>query len=277
LPHSFFRDGFWLYIVSPLVVIAEAAIIHQCITRLFRKSTDGPKGTRFICRFTIRDLLVLLTLLCVCGGVYTARREWRKCCRAYDERLCEMGLFVGERESASHAESVKGLRIASYCNTLPSFPHEVQSMTNVRELSLSCAHTTSLPPEIGSFSKLTFLNLRDNELSSLPPEFGLLKNLEELDAAGNQFETLPIEICMLKNLRCLQLTGNPLTSLPPEIENLSKLEILCLGRTLVKDSDLEHLESLQNLRYLTVCRTEITQQGVADLRAMLPNCEIQSD
>jgi hypothetical protein len=277
LPHSFFGDGLWFYILSPLVVIAQAVVIHQCITRLFRKSVDGPKGKRLVCRFTIRDLLVVLALLCVCAGVYTARRGWRERCRAYEARLYEMGLSVGPRESVSHAGGARSLTIHSYCNTLPSFPREVESMTNVRKLSIDCAHTTSLPSEIGIFRKLTYLNLRDNELTSLPPELGLLTKLEELVVAGNEFQTLPLEICRLKRLKLLDLRDNPLRGLPPEIGELEKLESLGLGQTFIKDADLEHLKCLQELRYLDVSHTMVTGQGVADLRAALPNCEIQSD
>ncbi|MBT4867125.1 MAG: hypothetical protein HON53_18630 [Planctomycetaceae bacterium] len=48
-----------------------------------------------------------------------------------------------------------------------------------------------------------------------------------------------------------------------------------LNNTRVTDGGLEHLNGLTNLRFLALKHTRVTEEGVKELKAALPQCEIQ--
>jgi hypothetical protein len=59
------------------------------------------------------------------------------------------------------------------------------------------------------------------------------------------------------------------------LEGLSQLEELNLNYTRVSDEGLCFLAGLSRLRWLWLIDTDCTEQGVAQLRKVLPNCNIQ--
>lgn len=49
---------------------------------------------------------------------------------------------------------------------------------------------------------------------------------------------------------------------------------LDLSRTKISDAGLVHLKGLTSLTYLNLSATEVTKEGVEELKAALPNCQI---
>jgi hypothetical protein len=125
--------------------------------------------------------------------------------------------------------------------------------------------------------EVTRLDLAYSQATTLPLEIGQLSNLAELYLNKNQLTELPPEIGQLSKLRMLGLYGNQLTEIPPEIGNLKKLEGLRLESNPITDADLEYLTALKSLGSLRITRTNVTKEGVAELKKALPNCVMRSD
>ncbi len=61
------------------------------------------------------------------------------------------------------------------------------------------------------------------------------------------------------------------------IAKLQRLETLDLDQTRIDDAGLFHLRQMSWLEYLHIRETSVTFEGVRDLQACLPKCEICSD
>ena len=56
---------------------------------------------------------------------------------------------------------------------------------------------------------------------------------------------------------------------------MTKLGWLYLSNTKVSDAGLEHLKEMKELRYLGLTGTNVTDKGVKELQAALPDCKIE--
>lgn len=63
----------------------------------------------------------------------------------------------------------------------------------------------------------------------------------------------------------------------PKLASLVNLEWIHLGGTGITDACLDDLAQLKSLKELIVTKTEITEQGVAKLRAALPECTVRDN
>ena len=116
-------------------------------------------------------------------------------------------------EAIEHPDSVFVLSLSR--NKLDTFPTQILTFRNLRELDLSKNRLRTLPHQINSLSNLEVLNLDRNRLDSLPDEIGLLQNLRCLKLSRNRLYYLPKSI------------GNSVTlpnDLKKEIKN-NKLEV----------------------------------------------------
>jgi hypothetical protein len=84
------------------------------------------------------------------------------------------------------------------------------------------------------------------------------------------------ELCELPGLEALSLNGTKVTDKGFQvIAGLRWLAFLSLNDTAITDEGLRHLESMSNLQYLLLHRCpNITDEGVARLRKVLPKCQI---
>ncbi len=84
------------------------------------------------------------------------------------------------------------------------------------------------------------------------------------------------ELCELPGLEALSLNDTKVTDKGcPVIAGLRWLAFLSLNDTAITDEGLRHLESMSNLQYLLLNRCpNITDEGVARLRKVLPRCQI---
>ncbi len=162
-------------------------------------------------------------------------------------------------------------------NEIKTLPSEMSKLSSLIDLNLSGNHLPILPPEVFQISSLERLYLGRLQFQTLPAEIGNLKKLHILDMGMNRLERLPPEIGNLKHLTWLDIGINPIKQLPPEIGQLTNLQRLNLNAVPITDDDLKHLRTLTALMELELRGTKVTRHGVLDLRARLPNCQIQSD
>lgn len=109
-----------------------------------------------------------------------------------------------------------------------------------------------LPIEMCEFEDLTQIIILNNSIENIPPDIATLTLLKKLDLSGNNLKSIPPEIGELTNLKTLKLNNNPLESIPPEIANCT------------------------NLSTLTIKGTNLSDEDIAELAKLLPECKIKS-
>jgi len=153
---------------------------------------------------------------------------------------------------------------------LERLPAELWTLTNLRELNLSCPENLKqVPPEIGRLrllEKLVFDCGNGESMNiSLPEEIAVLKNLtvlrlygamDQREAGQNtsrraEFKGLPEAVRKLTTLKELDLGRNGLQFVPPQIASLENLEQLDLSFNEIHELP-EFVGHLQYLRNLTL-------------------------
>lgn len=124
-------------------------------------------------------------------------------------------------------------------NNLKNDLPEIQFLTQLKSLLLSCNQLISLPSEITQLTNLRCLHCQHNQLSVLHSEISHLPLLQELFLADNQFVSLPTECNWSKQLRSLDLSGNGLSLIPAEFGSLIQLKWLNLSRNQIASVPVE--------------------------------------
>lgn len=182
----------------------------------------------------------------------------------------------------------------------------LQFLTKLKELSLVRlpVGNESLAPFVGN-SSLVKLRLRaaanvtDEAINKYLPKFTNIASLElsELaigDASLDTISRLPklIDLNLLRtrvtSVGIKKLAGMPLKKLNlddiptigdesiPAILAIPTLEFLHLGKTKVTDQGIAKLAGLKNLKDLLINDTAVSEKGLAELQAKLPNLKIKS-
>jgi Leucine-rich repeat (LRR) protein len=157
----------------------------------------------------------------------------------------------------------------SSTSELDRLPEELWTLTNLRELNLSCPNFEKLPPEIEQLRSLEKLVVDCGNGSgvniSLPEEIGNLKNLNVLRLYGamdprevgqapparTAFKELPEGLRKLTGLKELDLGRNGLPYVPAQIASLESLEVLDLSFNEIHDLP-EFVGNLKRLRELSL-------------------------
>jgi Leucine-rich repeat (LRR) protein len=170
--------------------------------------------------------------------------------------------------------SLKKLRNLHVLNNQLTFLlAEIGELINLQLLHLSVNQLTTLPAAIGKLVNLKFLELSYNQFKSLPIEITNFMRLEELSLQKNQLTTLPSDIKHLANLKKLDLSQNQISFLPPEIGFLTHLIDLDLGYNQLTSLPSE-ISNLINLKKLNLRKHLFSQEIQKNIKAWLPNCEI---
>ncbi|MBC7852591.1 MAG: hypothetical protein IAF94_04060 [Pirellulaceae bacterium] len=201
-------------------------------------------------QFSLRTLLVFMTLLCLGPGSYVAyeqqtAREQQRAAKA----LVKLGCVFSIDETAAPRSAAMRLILGD------------ESFRNVKGIAFS----SLVDPE----PYLADFGLR--HLRSFP-------HLKTLDfSACNQFTDADLEeISELSRLQYLDLNFTHLSDAGMvHFAGLTKLKGLSLDRTEVSDAGLAHLTGLTQLEYLYVSKTQVTQDGVNRLQMALPHCRIR--
>jgi leucine-rich repeat protein SHOC2 len=96
------------------------------------------------------------------------------------------------------ARSNKYSRLDLQGKKLSSLPENIDSLTSLYSLNLSCNELTTLPESISNLTSLNCLDLSYNNLTRLPKSIGSLVNLKSLRLADNPL----IDLSNLKGLSC---------------------------------------------------------------------------
>ena len=84
------------------------------------------------------------------------------------------------------------------------------------------------------------------------------------------------DLLKVPNLRHVELAGSGIADRQLElIGKVSSLDTLDLSQTSIGDTGIQHLVNLDKLRHLNLMGSKVTAEGIQQLRAALPSCDIQ--
>ncbi|KAF8015257.1 hypothetical protein BT93_H0916 [Corymbia citriodora subsp. variegata] len=179
------------------------------------------------------------------------------------------------RELPNSIGNLERLKILNFLGLeLEKLPDSIGGLQSLVKLDLSRSRIKILPDCIGNLKKLKVLNLDYSHISELPKTIGMLKNLEGLNARNTHLEgEISSEIGALSSLKIVKLsygrfsglstTINKLTNLQTlnlwhfpdpvlDFSNLTNLVLLCVGRLVREEPNIEGIERLRALRDLTL-------------------------
>ncbi|XP_008805916.3 disease resistance protein RGA2-like [Phoenix dactylifera] len=134
----------------------------------------------------------------------------------------------------------------------------------LRIITINDAQLERLPDSIRDLLHLRHLDLDETGISNLPESIGCLVNLQILKLSDcRSLHSLPKAITKLTNLRCLCLGGETQLSHVPKgigkLIHLNHLEGFVIGMQDDEGCDLEELQSLFELRFLSIMNLERAQ------------------
>jgi hypothetical protein len=214
-------------------------------------------------RYSLRALLLLMTLICIVCGMWLNRAIRQ---RTAVRRFYELTDARGESHSGDTPVTMtyryQG-KNEYYKPILPKWQHPLRD---------------ALGEE--AFGEVTGVQLMDTavtdddlrHLAAVPTiEYVNLSRTKITDAG-----LVHLRVCPKLNM--LQLDGMSITD--AGLEELSRhqgLQSLSLSNTKISDAGLVHLAKLPKLKELWLRGTAITDAGYKQLQAALPECEIQAD
>ena len=206
--------------------------------------TDKPKPRRRWLQFSLRTMMIVVTVFCVWLG-FTAKRA---------------------RDQRQAVEVIRKLWGAGYYeHQLPlGFPSKPPGPKWLRRL-------------IGdeyffSFGRIEVGGPTDADLVHLKA----LTSLTFLALSGTKVTDTGLEhLKDLTNLQTLELRNTHITDTGLEhLIALTDLEVLVLTSPQITDAGLVHLKGFTKLERLYVNYTQVTDEGVKKLQQALPNCKI---
>ena len=224
-------------------------------------TTDQPKPRRRFFRYSLRTLMLVVTVFCVWLGV-TAKR-------AQDQRQAVVAIYklggrvlydhqIEESDPPGPAWLRQLIGVEYFFNVArvylrkPDY-HGRNSATRKRFTDADLEHLTGLVRDLKRFSELQFLDLRYTQVT----DEGLM------------------HLKGLTNLLRLYLDDTQVTDAGlVRLKELTKLQFLFLTDNQVTDEGLVHLKGLTNLRWLLLGNTQVTDEGVQKLQQALPYCTI---
>jgi Leucine-rich repeat (LRR) protein len=209
--------------------------------------SDKPKRRWY--QFSLKTLLVVLTLFCIGPGGYVT----------YEQKKAR-------RQKAAVA-AIKRLGGAVF--------YDLDAKPRHPAIRWILGDNTA-----GSVKALVFTHVENPFAPSALRELQLFPRLRELSFGGYRHVTVPalLELCELPNLKELNLRSSNISdSELTHIGNLKNLDYLFLNNTSVTDAGLVHHSGLSELKLLDLRGTAATASGVAELQKALPHCTIFDD
>jgi len=223
--------------------------------------TDKPKPKRRWLQFSLRTLLIFVTVFCLCLGILGITVK-----RARDQRMAvEAILAIGGTVTYENGEIRRGVsqspqsrfRLLQWGPRKPPRPPGLEWLRNffgdeyfyrVESVKLVGPKVTDATLEaVGRLTDVKWLNLRQTEVTK-----GGLEHLKELT-----------------NLQSLSIENTRVTDAGMEhMKGLTKLRSLSLRNTGITDAGLEHLTGLTNLVTLSLKDTQITDAGLEHLKGL---------
>jgi hypothetical protein len=201
-------------------------------------------------RFSLRTLLILLTLLCVWLGFQVHRVRHQK-------KVVAAVLGLGGR--------------IRYDGQPSDFEEDERRVQEEMAAKMGRPRPTFVDEPIGP---PWLRKLIGDEYFQQIAEIVLVGTNVYTDRVEIRDEMLDY-ITSVRNLEGLTLVTTDLSDGDlARIGNLAELRNLSIRNAPITDAGLEHLRSLHNLWHLSVMETDVTEEGVRSLQEYLPNCTI---
>lgn len=213
-------------------------------------------------QFSLRTLLVLITLGCLAGGWWINR--------AFQQRAAVRRFYELTADRPSHHGDTMvtmGYRYQGkdqyYKPIVPKSLHWLREM-----IGEEC------------FGEVTGVQLLDTPATNDDlRQLAVLPSVERIWLSRTKVtdEGMP-RLLVCPKLKFIGLNDTPITDAGiAHLTALQDLESLSLSGTKITDAGLAHLAKLPRLKELWLRNTAITDAGYQKLQAALPECEIQAD
>jgi hypothetical protein len=250
---------------------------------------------RRMLRYSLRTLLVAMTMLCVVLGLWVngAERQRRAVAAIqaaggyvfYDYERPDAAPIVGqlpgpdwlcERLGVDYFADVTYAYLSRRA-TDETVAH-LRSLTSLEELLLYGTPVSDVGlAHLSGLSRLEHLSLFGTQVTDVGvANLSGLTNLERLSLFGTQVTDAGVaNLSGLTRLEELSLDGTQVTDVGlTHLVRLTSLKELSLIGTQVTDAGLAHLTGLTSLEALFLLGTKASDTGCARLQQSLPNCEI---
>ncbi len=227
-------------------------------------------------RFSLRTLLVLLTIVCVVLGVIVSRAERQRRAVAaivkaggevaYDYEIYPEMDEGGDRVDLPGPDWLCRLLGVDYFGTV-IWAHLTPTPT---PLPPDCA-PDEVAVHLGRLPGLETVLLSDTSISRKGlAELSGLKKLRELGLDGSQVTDADLApLAALTSLEELRLDGTKVTgSGMAHLSKLANLRDVSVTGTRVDDAGLAHLRGLTSLNYLSLTGTQVTDAGLPHLASL---------
>jgi len=224
----------------------------------------APRKRRwFRLQFSLRALLLLMTLVCIVCGAWLNRA-------------------IRQRTAVRRFYELTGARVTEHRGDIPVTMSYRYQGKNEYYKPIVPKWLHPLRDAIGeeAFGEVTGVQLMrtavtDDDLRLL----AAVPTIEYVNLNGTQVTDAGlVHLRACPKLNMLQFDGMPITDAGiAELTRHQSLASLSLSGTKITDAALEHLAKLPKLKELWLRNTAITDAGYKRLQAALPNCDIQAD
>jgi hypothetical protein len=211
------------------------------MTQATQTARSAPQPRRRRCRFGLRTLLGLVTVLCVVLGLWVQRAERQRRAVAAIVEAGGSVAYDGQLFGIWFNDDLPGPDWLCRLTAVDYFAAVSEILCVGDTADQQCAHVARLP------RNPTSLFLQSSHVTDAG-----LANLSKLT-----------------ELQVLNLDSTGITDAGVEhLKGLTGLQALCLDNTRIGDEGLEHLKGLTRLRHLSLNNTQVSDAGVKRLREL---------
>ena len=234
---------------------------------------DPPKRKHRWLRFSLRSLMIVVTLVCAAAGLASNQANRQR--RAIERIQAARGIVYYDYQ----LDAKLGPRTD---DPLPPGPDWLRDVIGVDYFGTAAAVGVNLGSDelLAAAGELPHLKALRIFCDSKITDGGLahLKGLTELQSLylRGVHDSGMASLNGLTQLQALYVTQTNLSDagLAP-LQGLCQLRELYLSQTQITDAGLVHLSGLTNLQTLDLHGTKVSVAGVKDLQKALPNCKIR--
>lgn len=157
---------------------------------------------------------------------------------------------------------------------LGTVPSCIGDMKYLRFVAFVNTGISTFPDEFFNLSELYYFACVDNPIEVLPDKFDKLTQLRYFLVSKSYLKIIPPSLFKNKELVHLNVSACPLQSIPEEIGTMTKLYWMD-----IRDTEVTHIPTSiknlkDNLKYLYLFDTKISQSEIDSLRVWLPNTAV---